>query len=343
MRDTPSEFRFGPFCLDVREQALSVDGRPIPLRATTFRTLVALLRHSGHLVEKEQLLKEIWPDTFVEEGSLAHHVSLIRKALGQASSEEEYIETVPKRGYRFIAHVVEGPAASPAAQDVATAAGRDPIEAGAHDEALEATAPTVGPVQPADGDEAPHVTPVTPPLPPRARVMARRVSLVAACMLLMGVGATLSSVVARRPPRPPRTDARAATTVAVLPFATDGLRADEEYLGIALADVMISRFTEANAVVLRPGREVVREERDALTAGRALQVDHVLDGRIQRSGDTYRVTAHLIDARTGVTDWSATIDGASNEILRLEDQLAVRAANATVSAHRSSAALPPHP
>src|ERR687885_592455 len=98
-------YEFGPFRLDPAEHTLLRGGEPVALTPKAFETLVALGARGGHLVEKDELLKEVWPDSFVEEGSLARNVHELRKALGEGPSENLYIETVPKRGYRFVAPV----------------------------------------------------------------------------------------------------------------------------------------------------------------------------------------------------------------------------------------------
>jgi Tol biopolymer transport system component/DNA-binding winged helix-turn-helix (wHTH) protein len=103
---TRPSYEFGPFRLDPSEHQLLRDGQPVPLTPKTFELLRVLVQRAGHLVEKETLLKEVWPDNFVEEGALNRHISVIRKLLGD-SSGRKYIETVPKRGYRFVATVTE--------------------------------------------------------------------------------------------------------------------------------------------------------------------------------------------------------------------------------------------
>ena len=100
-------YEFGPFRLDTAEQLLLRDGKPVPLTPKAFEMLVALVERSGHLVEKEELMKVVWADAFVEESNLTNNVSALRKLLGQGKSGENYIETVPKRGYRFTAAVRE--------------------------------------------------------------------------------------------------------------------------------------------------------------------------------------------------------------------------------------------
>ncbi len=98
-------YEFGPFRIDPGERVLFRDGRPVALPPKTFDTLIALVERSGHIVEKDELMKRVWPDTFVEEVNLARHVSNLRKALGDDGEDYLYIETVARRGYRFLAKV----------------------------------------------------------------------------------------------------------------------------------------------------------------------------------------------------------------------------------------------
>jgi Tol biopolymer transport system component/DNA-binding winged helix-turn-helix (wHTH) protein len=98
---------FGRFSLDLAEQRLSRDGQPVPLAPRMFDLLRVLVENAGHLVEKDRLLKEVWADAYVEESNLNRGISVLRKALGETAAER-YIETIPKRGYRFVAVVRDG-------------------------------------------------------------------------------------------------------------------------------------------------------------------------------------------------------------------------------------------
>ncbi len=98
-------YRFGPFHLDVRERRLSRGGEVIPLRLKVFDTLLVLVENAGRLVTKQELLDTVWPETTVEENNLNHNVSVLRKALGEKATGQQYIETVPRIGYRFAAPV----------------------------------------------------------------------------------------------------------------------------------------------------------------------------------------------------------------------------------------------
>jgi Tol biopolymer transport system component/DNA-binding winged helix-turn-helix (wHTH) protein len=103
-REPRRTYEFGTFRMDLTEQRLLRGGQPVPLTPKMFDLLRVLVENAGHLVEKERLLKEVWTDTFVEESNLNRGISVLRKALGE-SAAERYIETVPKRGYRFVPEV----------------------------------------------------------------------------------------------------------------------------------------------------------------------------------------------------------------------------------------------
>src|SRR5688572_23394231 len=98
-------YRFGPFHLDARERRLSRGGEVIPLRLKVFDTLLVLVENAGRLVTKQELLDAVWPETTVEENNLNHNVSVLRKALGEKATGQQYIATVPRVGYRFVAPV----------------------------------------------------------------------------------------------------------------------------------------------------------------------------------------------------------------------------------------------
>jgi len=100
-------YAFGPFRFDSEKRVLVRDGTPVPLSPKAAEILVVLVEQAGHLVDKDVLINRVWPDAFVEEGNLNKNIFFLRKALGTREDGQEYIETVPKRGYRFIAPVSE--------------------------------------------------------------------------------------------------------------------------------------------------------------------------------------------------------------------------------------------
>jgi len=101
-------YEFGPFRLNIDEGYLARNDCFVPLTPKAFDLLVALVRKNGSVVKKDELMKELWPDSFVEEGNLTQHVFALRRALGENHGEPQFIETVARRGYRFKAEVNRG-------------------------------------------------------------------------------------------------------------------------------------------------------------------------------------------------------------------------------------------
>src|SRR5579862_5898844 len=99
-------YEFGPFRLEPAERKLLRGNEVVGLTPKAFDTLVLLVRNSGHLLEKDELIRMLWPDSFVEEGNLSNNIFVLRKALGE---DPPYIETIPKRGYRFVGAVRQFP------------------------------------------------------------------------------------------------------------------------------------------------------------------------------------------------------------------------------------------
>ena len=104
---TPHFYKFAPFIVDNRKHVLLRDGAPVSLTPKAFETLLVLIEAGGQVVEKDELMRRIWPDTVVEENNLAQCVSALRKALGEDPHEHRYVVTVPGRGYRFVASIRE--------------------------------------------------------------------------------------------------------------------------------------------------------------------------------------------------------------------------------------------
>jgi DNA-binding winged helix-turn-helix (wHTH) protein len=130
-------YEFGPFRLNVRERSLLREGEQVPLTPRTFETLLVLVRNRDRVVDKQELMDILWPDSEVEENNLSQSISAVRKALGERTGEQKYIKTITRRGYRFVATVrevradststAEGQGASPPGADAYqdTITGRD--------------------------------------------------------------------------------------------------------------------------------------------------------------------------------------------------------------------------
>jgi len=104
-RETLPSYAFGPFVLNGNERTLLRNGESVTLTPKVFETLLVLVENHGRVLTKSALMDALWPETFVEESSLAQNISLLRKALANPDDDQTYIETIPKRGYRFIGDV----------------------------------------------------------------------------------------------------------------------------------------------------------------------------------------------------------------------------------------------
>jgi DNA-binding winged helix-turn-helix (wHTH) protein len=124
MKRANETYEFGPFRLEVGERRLLRDGQPLQLRAKVFDTLRVLVQNHGRLVGKDELMKAVWPDAIVEEGNLAHNLTVLRRTLGGKEAAQQYVETVPGQGYRFIAAVTAVPQPG---EPLGTSAGQAPV------------------------------------------------------------------------------------------------------------------------------------------------------------------------------------------------------------------------
>jgi DNA-binding winged helix-turn-helix (wHTH) protein/TolB-like protein/tetratricopeptide (TPR) repeat protein len=295
-------YQFGPFELDPAERLLVDHGRAVPISPKSFDMLLVLVERSGHLCQKEELMKVLWPDSFVEEGNLTVAVSSIRKVLGDERGQQRYIETVPKRGYRFVAsvkHVVEGSEPEPQ---------------------IELSQTITEPIGPLTLGASALPVPMFPgSLVWRLAALAA-VVVIATLFLSRLVGVTGGS--AAQPLASP-----AVRSLAVLPFQNVGGKSGEEYVGIAMADALITKLGKSGKIVTRPTSAIQKYavgSQDSRAAGLEQGVDAVLDGRIQRDGDRVRLTVQLTRVRDGVQLWADAFDEKFTDVFALEDEFSDR-------------------
>jgi len=248
-------YEFGPFTLDAAEQLLLRDGQPVALKPKIFDLLLVLVQNSGHVVHKNELMSRVWPDTVVEENNLTVSIFVLRKALGETHNGHRYIETVPKRGYRFAADVT-----------------------------VEATG--------------------------------------SGSSTQIGINSLTVT-----------NDARSLITnvqsLAVLPFTILGAEAQDDYLGLGLADALITKLSNIKQVAVRP-TSAVRNcvEKDPVSAGRWLRVSAVLEGAIQLRNEEIRVTVQLVSVRDGRTVWAEKFNEKFTNIFAIEDLISEEVARA---------------
>ena len=290
-------YEFGNFTLDLNQQVLlrTDTGETIPLTGKVFDTLVYFVEHAGEPLGKDVLLQAIWPGLVVEENSLTQNVSTLRQVLGETRSENRYIATLARKGYRFVAEVTrrdelelsrvsaEGAAAAPAAAPAATPT---------------ANRRRIGPVLVAAG------------------VLA--VVIVTIALFFVSIGPREPAVVARQ-------------TLAILPFKPLLPAERNESLEMGMTESLIASLGQYSPKPISPLSSVRRYaalDQDAVAAGRELGVDTVLDGSLQRRGDRLRVSVRLLRVADGQQLWTQSFDQDFTTIFDVQDVIAARVAQA---------------
>lgn len=288
LNETKRLYSFGPFRVDVRERTLHSGNQLIQLTPKVFDLLVLMVENPGHLLEKDDLLKTLWPETFVEDANLSVNVSTLRRALGESPTDVRYIETVPKRGYRFIANV----------SDITPAASADMM------------------VVPAARKELRTIR--------RNRSWMLAFVATGSALLVLGVGLYVWSV--------KNTSGVADIhSLAVLPFSQLDGKPEDDYLGLGMADALINKLTNVRQITVRPTSAIQKYFRmpdNPILAGQQLQVDALLEGRIQSSGKMIRVSVQLLRVRDQAPLWAATFDDLFTNMFAVQDSVSEKLAAA---------------
>jgi DNA-binding winged helix-turn-helix (wHTH) protein/TolB-like protein/Tfp pilus assembly protein PilF len=309
-------YEFGPFRLDQAERTLLRGGQVVALTPKAFETLALLLKNNGHLVKKDELIERVWQDTVVEESNLNVIIHMLRKALGDDPRESKYIETVSKRGYRFVAEVRTSGEQEDRRSEVLTAQAF-----------LPAASERLGSTQIIT---SPSVFSSTPTL-------RRRLAIWAAGALAVALAAAVFFIL-RSNRRPESTSAVAPATVrsiAVLPFRVLSSEKGDEYLSLGLADALITSLSQTRQVIVRQTEAVAKYQstgKDPLEAGREQGVDAVLEGQVQRIGDRVRVSARLVRTSDGASLWADRFDEQFTHIFAVEDAIAEKVARTAMRA-----------
>lgn len=283
-------FEFGRFRLDPAERLLLRDQTPIRLSPKAFDALVVLVENRGHLLEKAELLRRVWPDTFVEESNLVQHISMLRRALQDSEGKFQYIETVPRRGYRFKAEVRE-------------------VRSGVPE----------GRAGPAD------LHPVQPPLAGinagrrlhRLRTVALAIAALAILLLLMVATPLLRKRLRSSGSEPIR-------SLAVLPLQNLSGDPAQEYIADGMTEALVTDLAKI------PGLKVISRTSIMQYKGSSkrlpqialeLGVDAVVEGAVVHSGDRVRITAQLVRAKTDQHIWAESYERDMRDLLVLQDDI----------------------
>ncbi len=296
----PERYAFDDFVLERSQQrVLRGDGTELSLTPRVFSALLLFVEHPGELLDKDTLMAALWPGLVVEDNNLSQVVSSLRRALAGATGAEPLIQTVPRRGFRFVAPVtvLDDPGAPMPA--MSTAAAEE----------------TVAPMATAPPPDAVDTN------------TARRRWLTIAAAGVAGSAVVGAAWLARRPGAVQGGAKR--VTLAVLPFKPLVMDGRDELLEVGMADSLIARLSTIGGVVVRSVGSVRRyagPDQDPVQAARDLDVAWIVDGSLQRRGEQLHVTARLLSVADGSAAWSGSFDERVTGIFDVQDAISERIA-----------------
>ncbi len=280
-------YEFGRFRLKVAERVLLREGELVPLTPKVFDILVTLVEHGGQVVAKDDLMKRVWPNTFVEEGNLTQNISLLRKALGETPGGVQFIETVPRRGYRFVAETGQASAN------------------GTHEKSI--------PPAPEPVVSIPNTVSQS------AGVKRTPIFAVVAGLVVVSIIAAVYFTSSGK-----AGDASAIQSIAVLPFIDESSDPDAEYINDKIAESLINSLSKLPQLRVVP-RSVVAgyrgKEIDPRKVGQELNVRAVVTGRMRRHGDIISIQADLIDLENVAQLWGQHYDHKLSDVLLVQDDI----------------------
>lgn len=287
-------YEFDNFRIDSGKRLLSNGGpEPIPLTPKIFDTLLYLVSHHSTLIDKDELMSAIWPDTIVEENNLNKNISVLRRVLGEHPGDSRYIVTVPGKGYRFVAPVTERSINAEVVSD-GMVPRYDPLRANKVNE-----------------EE-------------RTNSSRLRYWLVAALGLVLF---TAAFYIWRGASSPSTGRIR---SIAVLPFKPMAAESSNEAMEFGIADSLITQLSKGDLVVksFSGTRKYAGADVDAAEAGRSLDVDAVLDGSIQFADGRIRISTRLIRSADGKQIWADKFDDEMRDVFTVQDSITEKVAAA---------------
>lgn len=332
-------YDFDKFRLDAKKYRLLSAGELIALPPKAFELLLLLVENQGRVIGKEFLMETLWPDTVVEEANLTQNIYLLRKALGKTADGGSFIETLSKRGYKFVPAVHQIASEDDGAL-IVTKLTHAHVRITQEEVAPEppVTASEIAPTAPISS--APPATqlfarPVAPSVAPSSGKGApwrRRPALITPAFTTMTVVVILAAMAGVYFWWSPRAVGDTALkSIAVLPFKTIGAPGKQEFLGLGMADAILTRLGKTGRLATSPIEAVRRyadKGTDPLETGRALKAAAVLTGSVQQDGDRVRVRVQLFDVGDGRAVWAEQFDEQFTDIFSMQDQISRRVAGA---------------
>jgi TolB-like protein/DNA-binding winged helix-turn-helix (wHTH) protein/Flp pilus assembly protein TadD len=294
---------FKAFRLDTANHLLWRNGERVPVAPKGFDVLVYLVEHAGRVVTQDDVLGAVWPETYVNPEVLRKYIMEIRKVLGDRPDNPEFIETLPRRGYRFIAPVMDESVAEPP-----------------HAPTSHATEETIEPATAPSDEEG------SSGKDGGWKLATLSVLTVVAVVAIAAI--TGHFRVARNRANAP---ALRDTSIAVLPFADMSPAKDQEYFSDGLAEQLINDLAKVSGlkVVGRSSAfQFKGKNADVRDVGQKLGVANVLEGSVRREGNHVRITAELTKVDDGFQLWSQTYDREIKDIFAIQDEIALSATEA---------------
>lgn len=315
MRQAKQFYEFGTFRVDRVERLLLHDGQLVPLTPKVFDTLLVLVENPLHILTKDELMKMVWPETVVEEANLTKNVSTLRKALGQSLDQHQYIETIPWRGYRFVASVRE---VSEETSDLI-------LEERTRSRVLikqeQETSAQIG-------SASPESVSLEKAFAPGSEV--ERVSKWGVSWIVLAVCVTLtlaiSAIILWFITSKGQTDtAPVITSIAVLPL--DNLSGDptQEYFADGMTEALIGNLARIHALRVISRTSVMRfkgSNKSVPEIARDLNVEAVIEGSVRRANGRVLVSAKLIRASTDSPLWTGNYERDLSDVLKLQSEVA---------------------
>jgi DNA-binding winged helix-turn-helix (wHTH) protein/TolB-like protein/cytochrome c-type biogenesis protein CcmH/NrfG len=312
-----SFYEYGSFRLDPAEHRLTRNGIAVPLAPKAFDLLLFLVQNQGRLLSKEQIMETLWPGSFVEEANLTVSISILRKVLGEKEGNLRYIETIPKKGYRFIASVreVQGTSAILLEEGSFSESRNEPVWPGPADNTI--------PPEANDGGKDRNGSPLISSGPVSSPLRRHRSTVLTAAILVFLVPAAIYFI-RRKPVASPAHLATVQRSLAILPLRNLRQNPQDDFLGFSLADAVITGLGPISSLTVRPSSAIEKYKGqmiDLQKIGADLGVDTLLTGTFIHDGDHLRITYQLIDVKTEKILGRDMIDRKYENLFTVQDEV----------------------